>query len=252
MNIVVTRDKAVQGEAAASLFAAQILRKPDSVLGFATGSTPLATYASLSALCQRGAVDFGRVRTFNLDEYVGMRPDHEQSYHRFMVENLFSQVNIPKGNYRLPDGMAGDLSAECAAYEREIASAGGIDLQLLGIGFNGHIGFNEPDASFADGTHVVTLTQSTIEANKRFFASADEVPRQAISMGIGTIMRARGVVLIINGAEKADIAKRALTGPVTPEVPASILQFHPQVTVLLDEAAAAGLVREPIRFPVRP
>lgn len=241
MRIIVCKDKKAQGEAAASLFAAQILRKADSVLGFATGSTPLGTYEALAGLHARGALDFSTVRTFNLDEYVGMDPAHEQSYFRFMVENLFSKVNIPKGNYVLPDGNAADVQAECAAYEKKIAAAGGIDVQLLGIGHNGHIGFNEPDDVFAMDTHVVDLTQSTIEANKRFFASADDVPRQAISMGIGTIMRAKAIVLVINGAEKADITYKALKGPVTPAVPASILQFHRNVTVVLDAAAAAKL-----------
>lgn len=241
MRIVVCRDKKAQGEAAASLFAAQILRKPDSVLGFATGSTPLDTYAALAKLHARGALDFAAVRTFNLDEYVGMDPAHEQSYFRFMYENLFSKVNIKAENYRLPDGNAADIGAECAAYEAAIETAGGIDLQLLGIGHNGHIGFNEPGEIFVEKTHCVTLSERTIEANKRFFASAAEVPKRAISMGIGTIMRARGIVLIINGADKAEIAARALAGAVTPAVPGSILQFHQNVTVILDPAAAAKL-----------
>ncbi len=241
MRIVVCKDVTAQGEAAASLFAAQILRKKDSVLGFATGSTPIPTYAALAALCQRGAVDFANVRTFNLDEYVGMDPAHEQSYFRFMVENLFSKVNIKPENYCLPNGNAADVDAECARYEAAIGAAGGIDLQLLGIGNNGHIGFNEPADCFADATHAVDLTESTIEANKRFFASANDVPRRAMSMGIGTIMRANGIVLVISGAGKADITRQALTGPVTPQVPASILQFHKNVTVILDEAAAREL-----------
>lgn len=241
MTIHIYKDVDTQSQAAAGLFAAQILQKPDCVLGFATGSTPLGTYAALVDLYKRGIVDFGAVRTFNLDEYVGMPRTHEQSYYRFMVENLFDQINIPKANYCLPDGMAKDVSAECAAYEQAIDAAGGIDMLLLGIGLNGHIGFNEPEKVFSDGTHVVDLTESTIEANKRFFASADEVPRQAMSMGIGSIMRARAIVLVINGAAKADITKQALAGPVTPDVPGSIVRFHPNVTVLLDQAAAAKL-----------
>lgn len=241
MRIVICRDKLALGEAAAALFAAQLLKKRDSVLGLATGSTPLETYAALSALYRRGAIDFSPVRTFNLDEYVGMDASHEQSYAFFMRENLFDKVNIPADSYRLPDGGADDLDAECAAYERAILAAGGIDMQLLGIGSNGHIGFNEPDSVFSDATHVVALTESTIEANKRFFASAKEVPRRAISMGIGTIMRARSIVLIIHGREKAEITRRALQEPVTPEVPASIVQFHPSVTVLLDKEAASAL-----------
>ena len=179
MRIMICKDKQSQAEAAASLFAAQILRKADSVLGFATGSTPLMTYAALAGLCDRGVLDFSRVRTFNLDEYAGFPPSHEQSYHRFMVENLFSKVNIPQGNYRLPAGDAKDIAAECADYEAAIEAAGGIDLQFLGIGHNGHIGFNEPADHFPGKTHCVTLTESTIEANKRNFASAADVPRRA-------------------------------------------------------------------------
>lgn len=241
MRIIVMRDKKTQAEAAASLFASQILRKADSVLGFATGSTPLDTYAALAALYARGVLDFSKLRTFNLDEYVGLPAAHSQSYRRFMEENLFSKVNLPATQSHLPDGMATDLDAECARYEAAIAAAGGIDLQLLGIGLNGHIGFNEPNTSFVQDTNVVNLTESTIEANKRFFASANEVPRQALSMGIGTIMRARGIVLVIYGKEKAEITRAALTGPVVPTVPASILQFHQNSTVLLDEAAASLL-----------
>jgi len=186
-------------------------------------------------------VDFSAVRTFNLDEYVGMDPSHEQSYFRFMVENLFSKVNIPRANYRLPDGNAKDLAGECAGYEAAIEAAGGIDLQLLGIGHNGHIGFNEPGDHFPKTTHCVALSEMTIEANKRYFASADEVPRRALSMGVGTIMKARGIVLVIYGAEKAEITAQALKGPVTPAIQGSILQFHPNVTVILDEAAAGKL-----------
>lgn len=241
MRIAVFQDSKVQGEAGATLFAAQILRKADSVLGFATGSTPIPTYAALAALCEKGIADFSAVRTFNLDEYAGMDRTHEQSYFRFMREQLFSKVNIKEGNYYLPDGNAKDLDAECVRYEAAIEKAGGIDLQLLGIGHNGHIGFNEPCGEFPDTTHLVRLTPETIDANKRFFASAEDVPRQALSMGIGTIMRARGIVLIITGKEKAQITKQALTGPVTPSVPASILQYHKNVTVLLDSEAASLL-----------
>lgn len=241
MRVIVCKDKKAQGEAAASLFAAQILRKADAVLGLATGSTPLETYGELAAMHARGALDFSTVRTFNLDEYAGMDPAHEQSYYRFMMDNLFSKVNIPKGSCQLPNGNATDLQAECMRYEQAIAAAGGIDLQLLGIGHNGHIGFNEPGEDFPQETHVVTLTERTIEANQRFFASAADVPRQALSMGIGTIMKARGIVLIISGADKAEITAKALRGPVTPQVQASILQFHPNVTVVLDTAAAANL-----------
>lgn len=241
MKIIVLENKQAQGEAAASLFAAQIMRKKNSVLGFATGSTPIPTYAALVDMHARGILDFSDVRTFNLDEYVGLAPDHEQSYDRFMREQLFSKVNIKEGNFKLPRGNAPDIAAECARYESEIEAAGGVDLQLLGIGYNGHIGFNEPEDVFSDGTHCVTLSEATIEANKRFFASADEVPRQALSMGIGSIMRARNIVLVISGKDKAEIAKAALTGPVSPSVPATILQFHPNTTVLLDKGSASLL-----------
>ena len=241
MRLIVCKGKRAQGEAAAALFAAQILRKADCVLGLATGSTPLETYAALTAMYERGALDFGAVRSFNLDEYVGMKPDQEQSYFRFMYENLFSKVNIPQGNYFLPDGAAADVDAECARYEAAIEAAGGIDLQFLGLGHDGHIGFNEPADHFPLATHCVDLAEQTIEANKRFFASAEDVPRRALTMGIGTIMKARGIVLVVNGADKADITAKVLKGPVVPQVPASILQFHPNVTVILDEAAASKL-----------
>lgn len=241
MEIIVCRHREAQGEAAASLFAAQILLKPNSVLGFATGSTPLPVYAALSALFTRGVLSFSAVSTFNLDEYAGMDRAHEQSYYRFMRDHLFSKVDLREENCHLPDGNAEDPEVECRRYEAAIAAAGGIDLQLLGIGHNGHIGFNEPSDDFPANTHCVALTERTIEANKRFFASADEVPRRALTMGIGTIMRARGIVLVISGTDKAEIAARALRGPVTPKVQASILQFHPNVTVILDEAAAAKL-----------
>lgn len=241
MQIILFRDKQQLGEAAASLFAAQVLRKAGSVLGFATGSTPLHTYASLERLCSRGVVDFSAVRTYNLDEYVGLPATHEQSYAYFMQQNLFSKINIKPENCHLPNGMAEDLDAECDRYEQQINSAGGIDLQLLGIGHNGHIGFNEPSDVFTENTNCVSLTEQTIDANKRFFASANDVPCRALSMGIGTIMRARGIVLLIHGADKAAITAQAIKGPITPRVPASILRFHPNVTVLLDDAAAAML-----------
>ena len=223
------------------MFAAQILRKADCVLGLATGSTPLETYAALTAMYERGALDFGAVRSFNLDEYVGMKPDQEQSYFRFMYENLFSKVNIPQGNYFLPDGAAADVDAECARYEAAIEAAGGIDLQFLGLGHDGHIGFNEPADHFPLATHCVDLAEQTIEANKRFFASADDVPRRAISLGVGTIMRARRTLLIATGADKADAVYGLVRGAITPSLPASALRLHPHCVVLLDEEAASRL-----------
>ena len=221
-------------EAAGVLLAAQITRKGDSVLGLATGSTPIPAYEMLTQWYNRGVIDFERVRTFNLDEYVGIDEKNPLSYHAFMREHLFSKVNLRPENTHLPSGHS---LAEAQAYDRAIHDAGGIDIQLLGIGRNGHIGFNEPADDFTYGTHIVTLTQSTIEANARFFSSADEVPRQAISMGIGNIMAARCVVLVATGESKAEAVYNTICGPITPRVPASILQLHPCCVILTDREA---------------
>jgi len=239
MQIIILKDKQAQTQAAAALIAAQAMRKANSVFGFATGSTPIPTYKALIQMVKDGVLDLSAARAFNLDEYAGLPGDHPQSYRYFMDEHLFSKVSI--ADTQLPNGIAQDLDAECARYEQAIDLAGGIDLQLLGIGHNGHIGFNEPGGFFPDKTHCVALAPETIEANKRFFGSAEEVPGRALSMGVGTIMRARSILLVIHGAAKAEITKQALQGPVTPKVPASILQFHPQVTVLLDQEAASAL-----------
>lgn len=229
------------GRAAATLFAAQVLRNPQSVLGFATGSTPLPTYQVLVEMAGEGLLDFSQITTFNLDEYVGLPKTHDQSYHYFMHDNLFDKINLNPERIHILSGTAPDVEAECAAYEDAITAAGGIDLQILGIGENGHIAFNEPDGDFSDKTHRVKLTESTIEANKRFFDSAADVPREALTMGIGTIMRARGIVLIATGEKKIDAVYGLAKGPITPQCPASILQLHPEVTVLIDRAAAARL-----------
>lgn len=226
-------------EAAGVLLAAQITRKGDSVLGLATGSTPIPAYEMLTQWYNRGVIDFDRVRTFNLDEYVGIDEKNPLSYHAFMREHLFSKVNLRPENTRLPSGHS---LSEAQAYDRAIHDAGGIDIQLLGIGRNGHIGFNEPADEFTYGTHVVTLAQSTIEANARFFSSADEVPRQAISMGIGNIMAARCVVLVATGESKARAVYDTIRGPITPQVPASILQLHPCCVILTDREAGAMMV----------
>ena len=223
-------------EAAGVLIAAQITRKGNSVLGLATGSTPIPAYEMLVSWYEKGVIDFDRIRTFNLDEYVGIDRNNPLSYHAFMQEHLFSKVNIRPENAHLPYGRSVE---ECEAYDEAIRAAGGIDIQLLGIGRNGHIGFNEPAADFTYGTHVVTLTENTIEANARFFASADDVPRQAISMGIGNIMNARCVVLVATGKSKAEAVYRTICGPITPEVPASILQLHPCCVILTDTEAAS-------------
>ena len=222
---------------AANLIAAQIITKPDSVLGLATGSTPVGTYKYLVEKYNNGDLDFSEVKTANLDEYKGLTRESEQSYYYFMYSNLFQHVNINMDNTNIPNGMADDADAECRRYEDVIRSLGGVDLQVLGLGHDGHIGFNEPADIFEGPTHCVDLTEMTIEANKRFFASADDVPRQAFTMGIGTIMRRRNIIFAVSGEDKAAMLKKALYGPVTPEVPASILQFHPDVIVIADEEA---------------
>lgn len=241
MNIKIYKDASAIGEAAAAIFAAQVISNPKSVLGLATGSSPIPTYKQLISLYRQGLVDFSQVTTFNLDEYLGLDHSHPQSYYYFMMENLFDGINVPKENIHVPSGLMKDIESECAAYDDAIAAAGGIDVQVLGIGNNGHIAFNEPCDFFPMGTHKVALTQSTIEANTRFFSSSDEVPRQALSMGIGSIMKAKAIVLIATGADKAEAVKAMITGPVTPQCPASILQLHPNVTIMLDAPAASLL-----------
>lgn len=240
MRIYRAKDYLDMSRKAANIVSAQVIMKPDCVLGLATGSTPIGLYKQLVEWYQKGDLDFSEVRTVNLDEYKGLTRDNDQSYYYFMHENLFDHVNLPVESTHLPNGMEMDSEKECKRYSALIKSMGGIDLQLLGIGHNGHIGFNEPDEQFAAQTHCVDLTEMTIEANKRFFASADEVPKQAFTMGIGTIMRAKKILMIVSGADKAEILKKSLYGPVTPQVPASILQFHPDVTVIADEAALSA------------
>ena len=237
LKILRTKDYADMSRKTANLISAQVILKPDCVLGLATGSSPVGAYMQLVDWYNKGDVDFSRVRTVNLDEYLGLPRENDQSYYYFMHHNLFDHVNLPEGATNLPNGMAEDMDAECAHYDALIRSLGGVDLQLRGIGHDGHIGFNEPCDHFPTGTHVVELAERTIEANQRFFASRDEVPRRAVTMGIGTIMAARKVVLVASGAEKAPIVKEAFFGPVTPQVPASILQMHPDVTLVADEAA---------------
>jgi len=241
MKIMVCKTYQELSQAAAEIIAEQINTKPNTVLGLATGSTPIGTYEHLAKMNKEGMVDFSEVITFNLDEYVGLSIDHPCSYHRFMYDYLFKHVNIREENTHILDGEALSLEDECKAYEEMIAKAGGIDLQLLGVGHNGHIGFNEPGTPFESVTHVVELTQSTIQANSRFFNSPDEVPRRAVSMGIKTIMHARKILFIASGKEKAGIISKALKGPVTTEVPSSVLQLHPDITVVLDEDAASCL-----------
>lgn len=237
MRIYKVKNYDEMSKKAAGIIAAQVITKPDCVLGLATGSTPIGTYKYLIEKYENGELDFSEVRTANLDEYRGLTKDVEQSYYYFMYHNLFEHVNINMSNTNIPDGTAADSTAECRRYEEVIKSLGGVDIQFLGIGHDGHIGFNEPSDAFDKETHCVNLTDMTIEANKRFFNSIEEVPRQAYTMGIGTIMKSRKIILAVSGKDKAAILKEALYGPVTPLVPASILQFHPDVTVIADEDA---------------
>ena len=220
---------------AANLIAAQIIMKPDCVLGLATGSSPVGTYKRLIEMNQKGDIDFSAVTSVNLDEYVGLDGTNDQSYRYFMNTNLFDHVNIDKAHTFVPNGCADDLKAEGEAYDKMIKALGGIDLQLLGIGLDGHIGFNEPDSVFTAATHEVVLDESTIEANARFFENKDDVPKTAITMGMMSIMQAKKILLIANGAAKKEIVEKMLYGAVDPNVPASLLQLHPDVTVIFSE-----------------
>ncbi len=239
MEIIIQPTPEAATEIAARLVARLLKEKPDAVLGLATGSTPLLLYRSLVEM----RLDWSRVRTFNLDEYLGLAPDHPQSYHHFMWENLFRHVNVRPENVHIPDGLAQDVPGFCADYEARIRAVGGIDLQLLGIGGDGHIGFNEPSSSLASRTRIKTLTQRTRADNARFFASAEEVPSHVITMGIGTIMEARTNLLLAFGDKKAQALAEAAEGPITAMNPASVLQLHPDARVCLDEAAATQLKR---------
>ena len=241
MRIIKTADYNAMSKTAANIIAAQMIFKPNSVLGLATGSSPIGTYKELIKKCADGDIDFSDITTVNLDEYRGLPRTNDQSYYYFMNDNLFNHVNIDKARTHVPNGEVEDAEKECGNYEALIKELGGVDLQLLGLGHNGHIGFNEPADQFDKTTHCVDLQESTIEANKRFFASIDDVPRQAYTMGIGTIMAAKKIVVVVSGADKAGIVKKAFTGPVTPSVPASILQMHPDVTVVCDADAYAEL-----------
>ncbi len=232
MKIVFARDYKDMSRKAANIVSAQVILKNDSVLGLATGGTPLGLYAQLIEWQRKDDISFRGVRSVNLDEYVGLSAEHPQSYRRYMNESFFNRIDIDKANTFVPDGTAEDLQAECAAYDRRIESLGGLDLQLLGIGHNGHIGFNEPGEDFRMNTHVVTLSENTRRANARFFdGNMELVPKQAVTMGLLHIMQARRVLLVA-GEDKRDILLRALRGPVTPKIPASILQLHANLTVI--------------------
>ncbi len=223
---------------AAQFVASQVILKPESNLGLATGSTPEGMYSEIVKMYQTGIVDFEKVTSFNLDEYIGLGKDSDQSYIYYMQKNFFNHVNIALSNINIPNGLAKDIEKECLNYEEKISKAGGIDLQILGIGRNGHIGFNEPDLKFEAWTHVVQLDEKTIQDNSRFFDSIEEVPKLAISMGVKTIMHAKKIVLLASGEEKAEAVYKMIYGKIIPELPASVLQLHPNVTVICDEAAA--------------
>lgn len=235
MNFIKVNNYDELSKKAANIIAAQVISKPCSVLGLATGSTPLGTYEKLAEYNKAGDVDFSQVTSVNLDEYQGLKGDNDQSYRYFMDNNLFCKINIDKSKTYVPNGCAADLAEEGKRYDELIKSLGGIDLQLLGIGLDGHIGFNEPDEVFVGETHEVVLDESTIEANARFFASKDDVPKKAITMGMMSIMQAKKILLIANGKNKKDIVEKSFNGPITPLVPASILQLHPDVTVIFSE-----------------
>ncbi|KZE52170.1 glucosamine-6-phosphate deaminase [Brevibacillus parabrevis] len=241
MKLVIVKDYQEMSRKAAELLAAEVKQHPQTVLGLATGGTPVGMYRELIKLHEDEGIDFSQAQSFNLDEYVGLSSAHPQSYRAYMQENLFQHINLPAEKTHVPVGDAADLDKECARYEEAIREAGGIDIQVLGIGNNGHIGFNEPGSSAESTTRVVQLTESTIEANARYFASVEEVPTQAVSMGIKTILGAKKVVLLASGETKAQAVRLMLEGEPTADVPASLLQLHPDVTVIVDEAAASQL-----------
>lgn len=241
MKIIKTKDYEHMSRVTANLLSAQVIMKPDCVLGLATGSTPIGAYKQLVQWFQKGDLDFSEVTSVNLDEYKGLSPENDQSYRYFMNHNLFDHINIRKDHTFVPNGLEPDAEKACDDYNKIIHDLGGIDLQLLGLGNNGHIGFNEPSSSFEKETHCVDLTQSTIDANARFFSSLSEVPRQAYTMGIQTIMQAKKIVVAVSGQGKASIVKETFFGPITPQVPASVLQLHSDVTVVGDEAALSML-----------
>lgn len=244
MRVIIEKDALAASKRAADFLAKQITAKPDSVLGLATGSTPVQIYAELIARHQAGQLDFSEVTTFNLDEYVGLAPTDPHSYRYFMEENLFSQINIPPEQTHVPDGRALDFENYCQRYEKQIRDLGGIDLQLLGIGRDGHIAFNEPGSSLGSRTRLKTLTSETIRDNSRFFGSVEQVPRLAITMGVGTILETRKCLLVAFGENKAHAIAQAVEGPVTAQVTASALQLHPDVTVIVDQDAARHLKRQ--------
>lgn len=244
MRVVILKDYDEVSKTAASIVRARLLRKPNLVLGLATGSTPEGVYRELIRLHREEGLSFKDVVTFNLDEYCGLSPDHPQSYHYFMREKLFKDIDIKPENTHVPDGLSKNVEDFCQKYEEEIKKYGGIDLQVLGIGGDGHIAFNEPGSSLSSRTRVKTLDENTVKDNSRFFEREEDVPKLAITMGIGTIMEAKEVLLLISGKKKAEVAARAIEGPITSQVTASALQNHPKVTAILDEEVASLLRRK--------
>lgn len=241
MQIVKAKDYEDMSRKAANIISAQVIMKPDCVLGLATGSTPIGAYKQLIKWYEKGDLNFSNITSVNLDEYKGLGSDSDQSYRYFMNQNLFNHINIDKNLTYVPDGLEADADKACSMYNQIIEDVGGVDLQLLGLGHNGHIGFNEPSDIFEKKTHCVDLTESTIAANTRFFQKEEDVPRQAYTMGIQTIMQARKILIVVSGADKADILQQIVEGPITPQVPASVLQLHSDVTIVADEAALANL-----------
>ena len=241
MQVFVYKNEAEVGKAAGMIVASEILKKPDCILGLATGSTPIPTYQEMIRMNKEGILDFSKVRSFNLDEYIGLSPEHVCSYRRFMNEQLFDHINIDKANTHVPCGIGADHEADAKAYDAAVEAAGGIDLQILGIGHDGHIGFNEPGDEFVSGTNIVTLTDMTIDANTRYIEKREDVPRQAITLGNRNIMAAKRIILLATGKGKARAIAQAIKGNITPKMPASLLQVHPNVQFLLDEDAASEL-----------
>ncbi|MEW8955781.1 glucosamine-6-phosphate deaminase [Clostridium sp.] len=241
MRIIIEKDYEAMSKRAAEILAEVVNEKPEAILGLATGGTPVSMYKNLIEMNKVGKVDFSKVTSINLDEYKGLSGDHDQSYRYFMNNNLFNHINIDKKNTYVPNGLAEDVEKECAGYDKRIEDLGGIDLQLLGIGNNGHIGFNEPDKFLHMNTHLTDLTEETIEANARFFEKKEDVPTEAITMGLGGIMKAKKILLIASGVNKAEIISKLVEGKITTEIPATLLQVHPNVTIIIDEAAASLL-----------
>ncbi len=244
MRIIVCENYQSLSKKAAQIIGSQMILKPNSVLGLATGSTPIGMYKNLIKMYEEGLIDFSKITTFNLDEYYNLPAENNQSYHYFMYDNLFNHININKENIHIPNGMAQDIDNECLHYDKMIDNSSGIDIQVLGIGNNAHIGFNEPTINFNKGTHVVTLDESTRKANARFFSSLEEVPTKAITMGTGSIFKSKKILLLASGKNKAEAIYNTVHGKVTPEVPSSILQFHQDVILILDKEAASLLSKD--------